>query len=87
MNNLIKNLNTEKDELIEKLTTTVSDRDVMRTDNKVMADDKARADKEKMRFGLKVKTDTNRFNDDIRRLNTELNITTDNLTKAGQTVK
>jgi hypothetical protein len=84
---LIRNLNVEKEELHENLTLTISDRDVIRSDNKEMADHKMKADKEKTRFAIKVKTDTNRFNDDIRRLNTELNITSDNLTKANQTVK
>ena len=65
----------------------IADRDATRLDNKAMAEDKNKMDKERMRFGMKVKVDTNRMNEEIRKLTYEVNNSIDQLTKCNIQIK
>jgi hypothetical protein len=69
------------------MTVEIADRDSTRCDNKEMADNKQKMDKERMRFGMKVKLDHSRMSDEIKKLTFDLNLSIDNLMKANVQVK
>ena len=69
---MITAINDEKEYIQVKLTDSNKDRDETRADNKEMADNKNKSDKERMRFGMKIKLDHNRMTEENKKLSVQV---------------